>query len=87
MTAENRVLALDWARKDVVPQGGLQPDRAVDVTTVAGIYYAWLEGPVFLILTISELTFPQDAPDGPGVPTVMKGNAMAQITDLQQYTA
>ena len=87
MTAENRVLALDWARKDVVPQGGLQPDRAVDVTTVAGVYYRFLEGPVFLILTISELTFPQDAPDGPGVPTVMKGNAMAQITDLQQYTA
>ena len=87
MTAENRVLALDWARKDVVPQGGLPPDRAVDVTTVAGIYYRFLEGPVFLILTISELTFPQDAPDGPGVPTVMKGNAMAQITDLQQYTA
>ena len=87
MTAENRVLALDWARKDVVPQGGLQPDRAVDVTTVAGIYYRFLEGPAFLILTISELTFSQDAPDGPGVPTVMKGNAMAQITDLQQYTA
>ena len=87
MTAENRVLALDWARKDVVPQGGLQPERAVDVTTVAGIYYRFLEGPVFLILTISELTFPQDAPDGPGVPTVLKGNAMAQITDLQQYTA
>ena len=87
MTAENRVLALDWARKDVVPQGGLPPERAVDVTTVAGIYYRFLEGPVFLILTISELTFPQDAPDGPGVPTVMKGNAMAQITDLQQYTA
>ena len=87
MTAENRVLALDWARKDVVPQGGLPPERAVDVTTVAGVYYRFLEGPVFLILTISELTFPQDAPDGPGVPTVMKGNAMAQITDLQQYTA
>jgi hypothetical protein len=87
VTAENRILALDWARKDVVPPGGLPPDRAVDVTTVAGIYYNWLEGPTFLILTISELTFNQDAPDGPGVPTVMKGNAMAQITDLQQYTA
>ena len=87
MSAENRVLALDWARKDVVPQGGLPPDRAVDVTTVATIYYRWLEGPAFLLLTISTLTFPQDAPDGPGVPTVMKGNAMAQITDLQQYTA
>ena len=87
MTAENRVLALDWARKDVVPQGGLPPERAGDVTTVADVYYWWLDGPVFLFLTISPLTFYQDAPDGPGVPTVMKGNAMAQITDLQQYTA
>ena len=87
MTAENRVLALQWARADVVPQGGLPPERAVDVTTVADIYYRWLEGPAFLLLSISQLTFPQDAPDGPGVPTVMKGNAMAQITDLQQFTA
>ena len=87
MTAENRVLALNWAREDVVPQDGQPwPARAADVTTVAGIYYLWLEGPALLVLTISELTFPQDAPDGPGVPTVMKGNAMAQITDLQQYT-
>ena len=87
MTAENRVLALQWARADVVPQGGLPPERAVDVTTVADIYYRWLEGPAFLILTISELTFPQDAPDGPGVPTAVKGPLMAQITDLQQFTA
>jgi len=88
VTAENRVLALEWARKDVIPQGGaLLPDRAGDVTTVATVYYRWLEGPAFLLLTISQLTFNQDAPDGPGVPTVMKGSAMAQITDLQQYTA
>ena len=87
MTVENRVLALQWARADVVPQGGLQPERAVDVTTVADIYYRWLEGPAFLLLTISTLTFDQDAPDGPGVPSIVKGPLMAQITDLQQFTA
>ena len=91
MSAENRVLALDWARKDVIEPGGVAPEQAAGVaaaaTTAATIYYRWLEGPAFLLLTISTLTFPQDAPDGPGVPTVMKGNAMAQITDLQQYTA
>ena len=32
MTAENRILALDWARQDVVPQGtALPPERASDV--------------------------------------------------------
>jgi hypothetical protein len=87
VTAENRLLALQLAIETVVPEGGGFPaSQGADVTTVADIYYRWLEGPAFLILTISELTFPQDAPDGPGVPTVMKGNAMAQITDLQQYT-
>jgi len=88
VTAENRVLALQLAIQTVVPEGGGFPaSQGADVTAVADIYYRWLEGPAFLILTISELTFPQDAPDGPGVPTVMKGPAMAQITDLQQYTA
>jgi hypothetical protein len=89
VTAENRVLALQLAMQTVLPEDGTVPPamKGSDVTTVATIYYQWLEGPVFLILTISELTFPQDAPDGPGVPTVMKGNAMAQITDLQQFTA
>ena len=86
MTAENRELALRLAIETVVPEGGGFPAaQGPDVTAVADIYYRWLEGPAFLILTISQLTFPQDAPDGPGVPTVMKGNAMAQITDLQQY--
>jgi hypothetical protein len=88
VTAENRVLALQLAIQTVVPDGGGFPaEKGSDVTTVADIYYHWLEGPAFLLLTISTLTFPQDAPDGPGVPTVMKGNAMAQITDLQQFTA
>ena len=88
MTAENRVLALQLAIQTVVPEGGGFPaSQGADVTAVADIYYRWLEGPAFLILTISELTFPQDAPDGPGVPTVMKRNAMAQINDLQQFTA
>ncbi len=88
MTADNRVLALQLAIKAVVPEGGGFPAlQAGDITYAAGVFYRWLEGPAFLILTISTLTFPQDAPDGPGVPTVMKGNAMAQITDLQQFTA
>ena len=89
MTAENRVLALQLAMQTVLPESdGVSPAmKGTDVTTVATIYYQWLEGPAFLVLTISDLTFPQDAPDGPGVPTVMKGPAMAQITDLQQYTA
>ena len=87
MTAENRILALELAIDTVAPDGGLPAAQAGDVTCVAGIYYRWLEGPAFMLLTISQLTFPQDAPDGPGVPTVMKGNAMAQITDLQQFTA
>ena len=89
MTAENRVLALQLAIQTLVPEAGALPPsmKGTDVTTVATIYYQWLEGPAFLLMTISELTFPQDAPDGPGVPTVMKGPAMAQITDLQQYTA
>jgi hypothetical protein len=85
VTAENRVLALDWARKDVVPQGGLPPGRAVDVTTVAQVYYRWLEGPAILVLTHDSITYDQAAPDGPGTPTLMKGNTV-QLTDLQQVT-
>ena len=85
MTAENRVLALDWARKDVVPQGGLPPERAGDVTTVADVYYWWLDGPVFLVLVIAPVTYDQAAPEGPGTPTIMKGNSV-QLTDLQQFT-
>ena len=87
MTADNRVLALEYAIQTVAPDGGLPAGQAADVTTVASLYYAWLEGPAFLLMTISTLTFDQDAPDGPGVPTAMKGPLMAQITDLQQFTA
>ena len=89
MTAENRVLALQLAMQTVLPESESTPPamKGRDVTTVGDIYYRWLEGPAFLILTISELTFPQDAPDGPGVPTTVKGPLMAQITDLQQFTA
>ena len=89
MTAENRVLALQLAIQTIVPDGGTLPPemKGSDVTAVAQIYYRWLEGPAFLLLTISTLTFDQEAPDGPGVPTTVKGPAMAQITDLQQYTA
>lgn len=88
MTAENRVLALHLAIDTVVPEGGGFPaEKGSDVTAVADLYYRWLEGPAELLLTISTLTFDQDAPDGPGVPTIVKGPLMAQITDLQQFTA
>jgi hypothetical protein len=89
VTAENRVLALQLAMQTVLPESGSVPPamKGSDVTTVATLYYQWLEGPAFLLLTISQLTFDQDAPDGPGVPTLVKGPLMAQITDLQQYTA
>ena len=88
MTAENRVLALQLALGPVAPEsGGLTLEQAATVAGVAGIFYRWLEGPAILLMTISQLTFNQDAPDGPGVPTVTKGPLMAQITDLQQFTA
>jgi hypothetical protein len=85
VTAENRVLALQWAREDVVPQGGLPPERAAGVTTVADVYYRWLEGPAVLFLTVDPTTFDQAAPEGPGTPTIRKGSAV-QLTDLQQVT-
>lgn len=88
MTAENRILALHLALDPVSPQpGGLTLDQAATVAAVANLFYRLLEGPAELLLTISTLTFPQDAPDGPGVPTTLKGPLMAQITDLQQFTA
>ena len=85
LTAENRVLSLDWARKDVVPQGGLPPERVGDVTAVAQVYYRYLEGPAVLFLAVDPTTFNQAAPEGPGTPTQMKGSAV-QLTDLQQVT-
>lgn len=88
MTAENRVLALQLALEPVALQeGGLTPEQGASVAAVAGIFYRWLEGPAELLLTISALTFDQDAPDGPGVPTTVKGPLMAQINDLQQFIA
>ena len=86
MTAENRVLALELAIATVVPEGGGFPAaQGSDVTTVATIYYQWLEGPAVLFLAVDPTTFDQAAPDGPGMPTVRKGTAV-QLTDLQQVT-
>ncbi len=86
MTAENRVLALELAIEVVVPEGGGFPaSQGRDVTTVATLFYQWLEGPAVLFLTVNPTTFDQAAPEGPGTPTVMKGNAV-QLTDLQQVT-
>lgn len=86
MTADNRVLALHLAIDTVVPEGGgLTPAQAGDVTSVATIFYRWLEGPAVLFLTTDPTTFDQAAPEGPGTPTIRKGNQM-QLTDLQQVT-
>jgi hypothetical protein len=86
VTAENRVLALELAIKTVVPDGGGFPaGKGADVTTVADIYYRWLEGPAFLFLAADPTTFDQAAPEGPGTPTIRKGAAV-QLTDLQQVT-
>ena len=87
MTAENRVLALQLAIQTVVPDGvGLTPGmKGSDVTAVATIFYQWLEGPAFLLVTVDPMTFDQAAPEGPGTPTVRKGTNV-QLTDLQQVT-
>ena len=86
MTAENRVLALQLAIQTVVPDGGAFPaEKGSDVTTVATIFYQWLEGPAFLLLTVDPTTFDQAAPEGPGTPTVKKGTVV-QLNDLQQVT-
>ena len=86
MTAENRVLALQLAIQTVVPEGGGFPaDKGADVTTVATLYYQWLEGPAVLFLTVDPTTFDQAAPEGPGTPTIRKGS-IVQLNDLQQVT-
>ena len=87
MTAENRILALQLAMQTVLPEDGSVPPamKGSDVTTVATIYYRWLEGPAFLLLTVDPTTFDQAAPDGPGMPTNRKGTAV-QLNDLQQVT-
>lgn len=86
MTAENRVLALELALESVVPEGGgLTPEQAGNVTSVATTFYRWLEGPAVLFLTIDPTTFDQAAPEGPGTPTIRKGTNV-QLTDLQQVT-
>jgi hypothetical protein len=69
----------------IVPGGSLPPERAGDVTTVATIYYRWLEGPAVMFMTVDPTTFDQAAPEGPGTPTIRKGTAV-QLTDLQQVT-
>ena len=63
MAAENRVRALQWAREDVVPQGGIPPERAGEVIRVADVYYWWLEKPLparmlFAITTEGEPEMP-----------------------------
>ena len=52
---------------------------------MAGVFYRWLEGPAVLVLFTDPLTYQQAAPEGPGSPTVKKGNTV-QLTDTQQVT-
>ena len=86
MTAENRVLALQLAMQAVVPEaGGLPSFQAGDVTYVAQTFYRWLEGPAVLFMTVDPTTFDQAAPEGPGQPTIRKGQTV-QLNDLQQVT-
>jgi hypothetical protein len=86
LSAENRELALRFAIQTVVPEGGGFPaDQGGDVTSVATLYYRWLEGPAVMFMTADPTTFTQAAPDGPGTPTVRKGTAV-QLNDLQQVT-
>lgn len=86
MTAENRVLALQLAIGVVVPDGAPLPaEKGSDVTTVATLFYQWLEGPAVMFLTVDPTTFDQAAPDGPGTPTIRKGTNV-QLTDLQQVS-
>ena len=69
----------------VLPESdGVSPVmKGSDVTAVATIYYRWLEGPAVLFMTVDPTTFDQAAPEGPGQPTIRKGN-IVQLTDLQQ---
>jgi hypothetical protein len=86
MTDGNRVLALQLAVSVVAPSGGGMPaDKTGDGTAVATMFYRWLEGPVVLFVTVDPETFSQAAPEGPGTPTVRKGNTV-QLTDIQQVT-
>jgi hypothetical protein len=88
VTAENRVLALQYAIEAVAKDGNLPAteEQAAAITTVAQVFWRWLDGPAVLFLTVDPETFDQAAPEGPGTPTIRKGNTV-QITDTQQYTA
>jgi hypothetical protein len=89
VTVDNRSLALQLAIKslELVASTGhaTADDIAKDATSVATAYYRWLEGPVTLVVVADSVTYEQADPDGPGTPTVMKGNSV-QLTDLQQVT-
>lgn len=85
MSTENASLALQYAIEAFAPHGGLSFEDTDNLILAARKFYQLIEGPVALLLSVSE-TFDQADPEGPGVPTVMRGNSMAQITDTQQYT-
>lgn len=84
MSTENRLAALDQAVRAITP-GGFSVQRAPELLVIAQQFYDWLEGPAQLDLTVDSVTYDQATPDGPGVPTRMKGN-IVQLTDLQQVS-
>ena len=84
LTLRNRVVSTAHAEV-YAEEGGFPAAQGADVTTVATLYYQWLEGPAFLLMTVDPTTFDQAAPEGPGTPTVKKGTVV-QLTDLQQVT-
>jgi len=85
VTADNRVLSLQLAISAMAADGNLAAANAGDVTTMAAVFYRWLEGPAVMVLTPDSLTYQQAAPEGPGTPTVKKGSSV-QLTDTQQVT-
>jgi hypothetical protein len=85
VTADNRVTALRFAIDAMAVDGNLSAAAAGDVTAMANVFYAWLEGPAVMVLAFDSLTYQQAAPEGPGTPTDKKGNTV-QLTDTQQVT-
>lgn len=85
MTADNRAMALKFAIDAMAVDGNLAAAQAGDVTSMAGVFYRWLEGPAVMVLAHDSLTYQQASPDGPGTPTATKGSTV-QLTDTQQVT-
>lgn len=82
MTDKPAVLALQFAVEAFAPEGGLPLERCDDLIRATRKLAQLLTGPISMYLSVSPQTFDQADPDGPGVPTVMKGT-IVQLTDRQ----